>query len=189
MAVNADTLVGFVMAIVQLVIGLIVGIGTIYLGIKFVDKLTKNIEELEELKKGNLSVGIFIFAVIFLFAMVVAGGVRGLTEALTGATGKADPVAMDYVTAIGVGIVQLIVAILIAVVAIYIAMWIINKISVQIDKIKIKDMPDVAFNWEDSLKNNNLAMALFIAAILIGLAFVITEGSASIASTLAALFE
>jgi hypothetical protein len=188
MAFNVDTLVGFVMAILQLVIGLIVGVGAIYLGIRFVDKLTKNIEELEELKKGNLSVGIFMFAVIFLFAMIVEGGISGLTNALTGVTDKTSPEAMDYVVAIGVGLIQLVVAIAIAVVAIYLAITIIERMSKQISKLEVKGMPDVTFDWEEMLKRDNRAMALFIAAILIGIGFVISEGAASIAVTLADFF-
>jgi uncharacterized membrane protein YjfL (UPF0719 family) len=183
MGFNVDALIGFIVAIIQLIIGLIVGVGAIYLGIRFVDKLTENIEELAELKKGNVSVGIFIFAVIITFATVLQSGVNGLTAALTGA----DDV-MGYLIAVVVGIVQLIVSIVIAVVAIYLALNIIQKVSEQINKMKVKGIPKMRFHWEEELVKDNKAFAIFMAGILIGLSFVISAGVGSIASSLGDIY-
>jgi uncharacterized membrane protein YjfL (UPF0719 family) len=177
---NVDAAIGFIVAIIQLIIGLIVGVAAIYLGIRFVDKMTENIEELAELKKGNVSVGIFMFAVIITFATVLQSGVEGLTTAMT----SADSV-MGYLWAVVVGIIQLIVSIVIAVLAIYMALNIIQKVSEQINKMKVKGLPKMKFTWEDELIRDNKAFAVFIAGILIGISFVIQAGVGSIASSLA----
>lgn len=180
MEFNVDALIGFIVAIIQLIIGLIVGVAAIYLGIRFVDKMTENIEELAELKKGNISVGIFMFAVIITFATVLQSGVSGLTAALT----SADSV-MGYLWAVVVGIIQLIVSIVIAVLAVYMSLNIIQKVSEQINKMKVKGLPKMKFTWEDELIKDNKAFAIFIAGILIGISFVIQAGVGSIASSLA----
>jgi len=171
-------------ALVQLVLGMVLAVGAIYMGIRFVDKMTRDIEELEELKKGNLSVGIFIFAVVLMFATVIKAGVEGIMNATSTAGG--DIVAVSI--AILGGLVQVAVSIVIAVLVIYMAISIIDKISKQIDKIKVKGMPDVAFDWNTELKNDNRAMALFIAAVLIGLGFVIQAGVAGIGQALGGIY-
>jgi uncharacterized membrane protein YjfL (UPF0719 family) len=150
--------------------------------------LTENIEELEELKKGNFSVGIFMFAVIFTFAAVLESGVNGLTQALTGAES-----ITDYLVGVTVGIIQLAISIVIAVVAIYLALWFIQKVVDQINaitkKMKVKGSKKMKFTWEEELKKDNKAFAIFMAGILIGIGFVIKAGVGSIATALGKISE
>lgn len=183
---HPEALWDFLIGIIQLILGLIIGVFAIYMGIKFVDRLTENIEEMEELKKGNISVGIFILAVIITFATVLQSGVEGFSNALVGADSED---ALSYVIAILVGLIQLVVGIILGAVAIYVAISIIDKMSKQIDKIKIKGMPDIKFTWEEELKKDNKAFAVFIAAILIGLGFVIQAGVKGIATSLSGLYN
>jgi uncharacterized membrane protein YjfL (UPF0719 family) len=181
---HPEALLDFVIGIVQLIVGLIIGVFAIYMGIKFVDRLTENIEELEELKKGNISVGIFMLAVIITFATVLQSGVEGFASAIT--TGS-DPIG--YAVAIIIGFIQVIVGIIVGAAAIYLAIYIIDKMAKQIDKIKIKGMPKMKFSWENELKKDNKAFAVFIAAILIGLGFVIQAGVKGIASSLSGVYS
>lgn len=184
MGFNMGAIWQLVVAVVQLVLGMILAVAAIYMGIRFVDRMTENIEELEEIKKGNLSVGIFIFAVIIMFATVIKSGVEGIMSA----TSIGEGTLIGAVMAILGGIVQIIVSIIIAVLVIYLAIMIIDKMSKQIDKIKVKGLPDVKFDWNEELKKDNRAMALFIAAVLIGLGFVIQAGVQGIGSALAGIY-
>jgi uncharacterized membrane protein YjfL (UPF0719 family) len=71
-----------VMSIIQLVLGIGLAIGAIYLALNILDKLTKGIEEFEELKKGNVAVALEMAGVIITVAIIIQSGVMGITRAL-----------------------------------------------------------------------------------------------------------
>ena len=75
-------IVPIVMSIIQLVLGILLAIGAIYLALNILDKLTKGIEEFEELKKGNVAVALEMAGVIITVAIIVQSGVAGITSAL-----------------------------------------------------------------------------------------------------------
>lgn len=70
------------MSILQLVLGIALAIGAIYLALNVLDKLTKGIDEFEELKKGNVAVALVMAGVIITVAIIIQSGVAGITRAL-----------------------------------------------------------------------------------------------------------
>jgi len=79
---SVDGLIVIVVAIVQLVLGVLLAIGAIYLALSILDKLTKEIREFEELKKGNVAVALEMAGVIIAVALIIQSGVAGITAAL-----------------------------------------------------------------------------------------------------------
>ncbi|VVB91641.1 Uncharacterised protein [uncultured archaeon] len=71
-----------VVSIVQLILGIVLAIVAIYLALNILDKLTKGIEEFEELKKGNVAVALEMAGVIITVAIIIQSGVLGITAAL-----------------------------------------------------------------------------------------------------------
>jgi len=71
-----------VLSIIQLVLGIGLAIGAIYLALNILDKLTKGIDEFEELKKGNIAVALEMAGVIITVAIIIQSGVMGITRAL-----------------------------------------------------------------------------------------------------------
>ncbi len=69
-------------AIIQLILGIILAIVAIYLALGILDRLTKNINEFEELKKGNVAVALMMAGVIIATALIIQSGVIGITSAL-----------------------------------------------------------------------------------------------------------
>lgn len=67
---------------IQLVLGIILAVAAIYLALNILDKLTKGIEEFEELKKGNVAVALEMAGVIITTAIIIQSGVLGITGAL-----------------------------------------------------------------------------------------------------------
>jgi uncharacterized membrane protein YjfL (UPF0719 family) len=67
---------------IQLVLGIIFAVAAIYLALNILDKLTKGIEEFEELKKGNVAVALEMAGVIITTAIIIQSGVLGITSAL-----------------------------------------------------------------------------------------------------------
>lgn len=69
-----------VVGIINLLIALWVGTYVIGLTIKILDKMTENIEEMEEIAKGNVAVAILVTGVLLAVSNVVAQGVEGISK-------------------------------------------------------------------------------------------------------------
>ena len=79
---SVDGLIAISAAIIQLILGIILAIASIYLALNILDKLTEGIEEFEELKKGNVAVALEMAGVIVSVAFIIQTGVIGITTAL-----------------------------------------------------------------------------------------------------------
>jgi uncharacterized membrane protein YjfL (UPF0719 family) len=81
MALKGD-IYALVASIIQLILGIVLAIAAIYLALNILDKLTKGIDEFEELKKGNIAVALEMAGVIITVAIIVQSGVLGITSGL-----------------------------------------------------------------------------------------------------------
>jgi uncharacterized membrane protein YjfL (UPF0719 family) len=79
---SVDGLVAITAAVLQLVLGIVLAIASIYLALNILDKLTEGIDEFEELKKGNVAVALEMAGVIVAVAFIIQTGVIGITAAL-----------------------------------------------------------------------------------------------------------
>jgi len=80
LSVDGMTAVGI--ALVQLILGIVLAVGAIYLALNILDKLTKGVEEFEELRKGNVAVALEMAGVIIAVAVIIQSGVIGITAAI-----------------------------------------------------------------------------------------------------------
>ncbi len=150
------------MGFVQLIVALFLAIGVIYIGISLFDRMTKDLDEWEEIKKGNTAVGIVLTAIIISLATVTQSGIAGLTGAIMNITGK------NYLMAIIGGCVQLVVGIIMAIISIWLAINILDRITKDIDEFA-------------ELKKGNVAVAVIMAGVLIAVGFIIQAGVAGLA--------
>ncbi len=79
---SADGIMVIVIAIIQLVLGVLFAVGAIYLALNILDKFTRELEEFEELKKGNVAVALEMAGVIIAVALIIQSGIAGITAAL-----------------------------------------------------------------------------------------------------------
>src|SRR5665647_76209 len=79
---TGDGLLVVVAAFVQLLLGVVLAIGAIYLALSLLERLTKNVNEFEELRKGNVAVALEMAGVIVAVAVIVQAGVLGITAAI-----------------------------------------------------------------------------------------------------------
>ena len=79
---TGDGIFTVVIAIVQLLLGIVLAVGAIYLALYILDRLTKGVEEFEELKKGNVAVALEMAGVIIAVAVIIQSGVIGITAAI-----------------------------------------------------------------------------------------------------------
>lgn len=162
----ADLVLGLGVALVQLILGLVLAVVSIYIGMWSFGRMTKGIDEMAELRKGNVAVGILMAAVIFSIATVVQSGVSGITNGL-----KPGLTIDQLVSVLGVGILQLLVGIVVAVIAIYLAINALDKITTEI-------------NEKAELKKGNVAVAIIMAGVLLAVSFVVQAGVSGISKAI-----
>jgi len=69
-------------SVIQLILGIILAVGAIYLALKILDRMTKDIDEFKELQEGNVAVALEMAGVIIAVALIIQSGVVGITSAL-----------------------------------------------------------------------------------------------------------
>ncbi|MCQ8893587.1 MAG: DUF350 domain-containing protein [Methanolinea sp.] len=79
---SLDGITAIGVAFLQLILGIVLAIGAIYLALSILDRLTKGVEEFEEIKKGNVAVALEMAGVIIATAVIIQSGVIGITTAL-----------------------------------------------------------------------------------------------------------
>jgi uncharacterized membrane protein YjfL (UPF0719 family) len=79
---SVDGMVAIGTAAMQLILGIILAVAAIYLALNILDRLTENINEFDEIGKGNIAVAIKMAGVIIAVAVIIQSGVIGITAAL-----------------------------------------------------------------------------------------------------------
>ena len=79
---SLDGLLAVATAFIQLILGIVLAVAAIYLALYILDKLTKGVDEFEEIKKGNVAVALMMGGVIIAVAVIIQSGVIGITAAL-----------------------------------------------------------------------------------------------------------
>ena len=79
---SVDGLLAVGVAFVQLILGIVLAVAAIYLALNILDKLTKGVNEFEEIRKGNVAVALEMGGVIIAVAVIIQSGVIGITAAL-----------------------------------------------------------------------------------------------------------
>ncbi|MFA6226400.1 MAG: DUF350 domain-containing protein [Methanoregula sp.] len=79
---SGNGMTAIAIAIIQLILGIVLAVGAIYLALNVLDKLTKGVEEFEELKKGNVAVALEMAGIIIAVAVIIQSGVIGITAAI-----------------------------------------------------------------------------------------------------------
>jgi len=72
-------IIAFIMAVVQLVFVVAIAVLTMYVAIVLLDSMTVGINELKELKRGNIAVAILIAGVLYTVAFIVAGTLSNIS--------------------------------------------------------------------------------------------------------------
>ncbi len=79
---SVDGLLAIGVSLIQLLLGIVLAVGAIYLALNILDKLTQGVEEFEEIRKGNVAVALEMGGVIIAVAVIIQSGVIGITAAL-----------------------------------------------------------------------------------------------------------
>jgi len=148
-----DIVDGVFLGLVRLFIGLILSIGGVYAAVRIIDRLTRGMSELGELKKGNTAIGVLIVGVVLSVALIIEPVVG---ETMTSMNGGLT----SFIAAFVVGLLNVAIALVIAIFTIYISIRLVDEITVDINEM-------------EELKKNNIAIALMMASVILGISFVI----------------
>ncbi len=160
-----------VLLVVQMLFGFLAGMFAIREGIQLFYRLTEKIDEWKEMKKGNVAVAIVLVAVILSMANVIQPGVLKLTASLEG--GRS---IIGLFVGFLLGLLNLAIGIAAAIAVIYVALRVLDKVTEDI-------------NIQKELKNGNVAVALFVAGVLLALSTVVSGAVGGLASVFSALVE
>jgi uncharacterized membrane protein YjfL (UPF0719 family) len=159
-----------IVGILQLVIAIILAVVALYIGFSVLGKITKGIDEEKEIAKGNTAVGILVASVFIAIGIVVQSGVSGISVGISQAM-KVGILSGGGIAIIIVSIVQLVLGIVLAIAAIYLALNILDKLTKGIDEFA-------------ELKKGNVAVALEMAGVIITVAIIIQSGVLGITAAL-----
>ncbi len=147
--------ISLAVALGKLVIAIGLAVVTQYIAIRAFDWLTKDIDEMAELKKGNVAVAIMLGAVVLAVSTIISSGVAGLVIPLT-----LDPAEwLRLVFSLG----TLVLAVILAIGGLFLAFAVFDKMTKGI-------------NEEMEIKKGNVAVAILMASVMLGIFFVIASG-------------
>ncbi|MFZ0005815.1 MAG: DUF350 domain-containing protein [Methanoregula sp.] len=156
--------------IIQLIIAVILAVVALYIGFYVFGRVTRDVDEQQELAKGNVAFGIVVAAIFIAIAVVVQSGITGLSVGVSKASAY-GLMSVDGLTVIGIAIVQLILGVVLAVVAIYIALSILDHLTINLHEF-------------EELKKGNVAVAIEMAGVIIAVALIIQSGVVGITAAL-----
>lgn len=140
--------VEIIIILIQLILGILFAILSVYLSLRFFDRMTEGIDEIAELKKGNKAVAIILLALIVSIGTVVKEGIQNYGVVFAG-----QQSLPFFILAFVMSIVQLVVVLAIAVLAIFAAIRVLDSITKGIDELK-------------EIKKGNVAVALMVGAVI-----------------------
>ncbi len=135
---------------------------SVYLAIRVYDRITEGIDEIQELKRGNIAVGLLLAAIIYGISSIVAAGVGNLTTLLSFDSLSGSVSATTVLVSLVLGIVQLVVSILVAVIAIYVALRVLDGITSEINEMI-------------EIKKGNVAVAILMVSVILAVSLVVSS--------------
>jgi uncharacterized membrane protein YjfL (UPF0719 family) len=149
---------GLVLAIITLFISLALAMKAVQVAMSMFDKLTPGVDEWEEMKKGNVAIGLLMAAVIYSVANVIGSGVSALTAALVN-----PKLELSYALSIVVGVVNLLIALWIATYVVGLTVKILDKMTKNIE-----EMAEIA--------KGNVAVSIMVTGVLISVSHIVAQG-------------
>ena len=147
--------VGYVL---KLAIALILAVASQYLAIKLFDRLTPRIDEMKELQRGNVAVGLVLASLVISISLVISAGIDNLLPLPN--LGKLSVNTFEVLVK---NLGGLLLTIILAIVAQFFAINVFDKLTHGIDE-------------QQELKKGNLAVAILLSAIIIAVSLVIRSG-------------
>lgn len=156
-----DAILSIILAIIQIAVGIGLALFSITISLNLLDRLTKGLDELNELRKGNLAVGVYIAGILIAVANVIGQGAAGIARAFLGSAG--------WLEALVGGVVQLFIGLPLAIFAITLAQNTIYKFLLRLSS-KVQ-APSIT----EELARGNIALAAMLFGAFFATSTVISQ--------------
>jgi uncharacterized membrane protein YjfL (UPF0719 family) len=143
-------LIQFFVAVLKLLAAIVLSVGAIYSGIGIFDRMTRGIDEWKELRKGNAAVGILFAAVIISMMLLVSPRIEQFVFYIQPFLPVQTTLLMLAFT-----FINYLLDVLLSLFIIYLTLNLFDRLTVGLDEM-------------EALKKGNVAVALMIAALLLG---------------------
>jgi len=148
-----ELILSIVALLLQIFFGTIFGIASIYLSLRFFDKMTGGIDEIKELKKGNIAIAIILVALMGGIGLILSTGINQFGGIFANVLDSKYSFPL-FLVAFILAIIELVVVMLISVFVIYTSIMVLDKLTVGINEM-------------DELKKGNIAVALEIGVVIL----------------------
>ncbi len=146
---------------IEILISLVTGLLVFFISFKVFTMLTRDIDEIEELKKNNIAVGLFVAAFVFGIMLLVRSSIAPSVDAMTSAIIKSAGGA-----AIGKAALRVLIVYVIAAVFAFVIMW----MSLKVFMILTTDIDEMA-----EIKNNNYSIAIVLTSLIASVALIMSK--------------
>ncbi len=158
---------GFIEFLIAIFISLILIFGTYRLLLV----LTPRFDEEKQLKKKNLSVGIILGSILLGQALIVKQAIYPVMAVIQIYILGEEKGAVNFLKMLGFSVGYVVLAGFLAIVCILFSFWLFNKLT-----------PGI--NQYEEIKDNNLAVALFMSLLIIGICLLISSGVSGLTGAL-----
>jgi uncharacterized membrane protein YjfL (UPF0719 family) len=145
-------------AVVALFLSLWLAMKAVEMAIRTFDRVTDGMNEWEELRKGNVAVGILMAAVIYAVGNVISGSVSVLTVALMHPSFQ-----LEFVVRVVVAVVNFAIGLWIATYVVGLALRTLDRVTKNLEEMK-------------EIAKGNVAVAVLVAGALLAVSQVVTVG-------------
>jgi uncharacterized membrane protein YjfL (UPF0719 family) len=121
-----------------------------FLGVWLFERITRDIDEWSELRKGNLAVGLVMAAIVVAAGIIIRPALQD--PLILSDVGRARPVYELLVNAAGI-----LIALVLAVLAVGLAVWLFTRLTTDLDE------------WSE-LAEGNTAVAILMAGVILSVA-------------------
>ena len=175
-AVGQGAWIGVLGGLAQLVVGVPFALLSITYGARVLDRLTKQIDVMVEIRNKNLAVGALFAGVVVSFANTVSSGIGHLSQGIAklGELGLASGSAW---AAVGMSLVAILIGFIAAVIGITWAMSVLKKMFGRV----------AGFDVEQSLKEGNTSLGFLLGAAMYAISTVLSTGVEGVSKALIGL--
>lgn len=146
---DRQLLMNFILDSGRIFAGLFTSLVTFYLSTKFFDKLTSTLDEWEEIRKGNIAVGIFFSSILISVFLIVSPSIVSL-------------VLSNTLNALIFNIFKFVLSLTLSIILPFLALFALDYLTPQINEL-------------EELKKGNIAISLYLSFALLGISIVLSS--------------
>lgn len=156
-------LVLLITGLIQVILSLLIGVIFIYTASKVFQRMTKGINETEELKNNNVAVAILNSAIVLALIIIVRHSIETSITIFSNTIRNPETVISTYIKTAALMLGHIILSGILAFASVYISLLFFMKLTRDLDELK-------------EIKGNNIAVSIFLSVIIIAIAMILEPG-------------